>query len=103
MAPRTAIRTKLHWRAGAQSRGAGIAYGPAFGIDGSTQMRELPDGTKLREHIDVGENPPNGAIVWYWLAEDAKGPVALTFRDSANAKIVTFASDDKDAPPHRRP
>ena len=34
-APRTAIRTKLHWSAGANVR-TGIAYGPAFGIDGST-------------------------------------------------------------------
>ena len=61
-APRTAIRTKLHWSAGANVR-TGIAYGPAFGIDGSTVMVERPDGTRVREHLDVGENPPNGAIV----------------------------------------
>ena len=70
-APRTAIRTKLHWSAGANVR-TGIAYGPAFGIDGSTVMVERADGTRYREHLDVGENPPNGAIVYYWLAEDAK-------------------------------
>ena len=40
-APRTAIRTKLHWSAGANVR-TGIAYGPAFGIDGSTVMVERP-------------------------------------------------------------
>ena len=100
--PRTAIRTKLHWSAGANVRG-GIAYGPAFGIDGSTVMVERPDGTRAREHLDVGENPPNGAIVYYWLAEDAKQPVVLTFRDSAGRKIVSYASDTKDAPPARRP
>ncbi|OFX01973.1 MAG: glycosyl hydrolase [Alphaproteobacteria bacterium RIFCSPHIGHO2_12_FULL_66_14] len=100
--PRTAIRTKLHWSAGANVRG-GIAYGPAFGIDGSTVMVERPDGTRVREHLDVGENPPNGAIVYYWLAEDAKQPVVLTFRDSAGRKIVSYASDTKDAPPARRP
>ena len=70
-APRTAIRTKLHWSAGANVR-TGIAYGPAFGIDGSTVMVERADGTRYREHLDVGENPPNGAIVYYWLAEKAK-------------------------------
>jgi photosystem II stability/assembly factor-like uncharacterized protein len=101
-APRTAVRTKLHWSAGANVRG-GIAYGPAFGIDGSTVMVEKPDGTRMREHLDVGENPPNGAIVYYWLAEDATEPVALTFRETAGRKIVSFASDDKAAPPHRRP
>ena len=45
-APRTAIRTKLHWSAGANVR-SGIAYGPAFGIDGSTVMVEKPDGTRV--------------------------------------------------------
>jgi hypothetical protein len=101
-APRTAIRTKLHWSAGANVR-SGIAYGPAFGIDGSTVMVERADGTRYREHLDVGENPPNGAIVYYWLAEDAKQPVTLTFRDSSGRRIVALSSDDKDAPPARKP
>jgi photosystem II stability/assembly factor-like uncharacterized protein len=101
-APRTAIRTKLHWSAGANVR-QGIAYGPAFGIDGSTVLVERPDGTRVREHLDVGENPPNGAIVWYWLAEAAKEPVTLTFRDSRGRKIATLASNDDSLPPARRP
>src|SRR5215212_12057699 len=101
-APRTAIRTKLHWSAGANVR-AGIAYGPAFGIDGSTVMVERPDGTRVREHLDVGENPPNGAIVYYWLAEDAKDGVSLTFRESGGRKIATLSSTDKDEPPARKP
>ncbi|MGD9880106.1 MAG: WD40/YVTN/BNR-like repeat-containing protein [Reyranella sp.] len=101
-APRTTVRTKLHWSAGANVRG-GIAYGPAFGIDGSTVMVEKPDGTRVREHLDVGENPPNGAVVYYWLAEEATGPVTLTFRDSRGRKINAFASDDKDAPAARKP
>lgn len=101
-APRTAIRTKLHWSAGANVR-TGVAYGPAFGIDGSTVMVERPDGTRLREHLDVGENPPNGAVVWYWLAANHKGPVTLTFRDSRGRKIIGFASDDEALPAPRRP
>jgi len=102
VAPRTTIRTKLHWSAGANVR-QGIAYGPAFGIDGSTVMVERADGTRYREHLDVGENPPNGAIVYYWLAKDEDGPVTLTFRDSSGRKIAAFSSDDKDAPPARKP
>ncbi|TAJ39800.1 MAG: glycosyl hydrolase, partial [Reyranella sp.] len=100
--PRTAIRTKLHWSAGANVR-TGIAYGPAFGIDGSTVMVDKEGGVRVREHLDVGENPPNGAVVYYWLAEDAKKPVTLTFRDGSGRKIASFASDDKDAAPHRKP
>src|SRR4051812_36268544 len=100
--PRTTIRTKLHWSAGANVR-TGIAYGPAFGIDGSTVMVERPDGTRVREHLDFGENPPNGAIVWYWLAQEAKDGVTLTFRDSGGRKIASFSSTDKDAPAARKP
>ena len=44
-------------------------------------MVERPDGTQVREHLDVGENPPIGAIVYYWLAQEAKDGVTLTFRD----------------------
>jgi photosystem II stability/assembly factor-like uncharacterized protein len=101
-APRTAIRTKLHWSAGSNVR-QGIAYGPAFGIDGSTQMVERADGTRVREHLDVGENPPNGAVVWYWLAEETKEPVTLTFRDSRGRKIVSLASNDEALAAPRRP
>jgi hypothetical protein len=102
IAPRTAIRTKLHWSAGANVR-TGIAYGPAFGIDGSTVMVERPDGTRYREHLDVGENPPGGAIVYYWLDKDVSEPVTLTFRDPASGDIIAFSSGDKDAAPARRP
>jgi hypothetical protein len=101
-APRTAIRTKLHWSAGANVR-TGVAYGPAFGIDGSTVMVERPDGTRVREHLDVGENPPNGAIFWYWLAAGHKGPVTLTVRDSRGRRIASFTSDDEALPAPRRP
>ena len=101
-APRTAIRTKLHWSAGANVR-SGIAYGPAFGIDGSTLVVEKADGSKGREYLDVGENPPNGAIVYYWLAEEATKPVVLTFRDGAGRKIASFSSAEKNGPPHRKP
>lgn len=51
----------------------------------------------------MSANPPNGAIVYYWLAQDLKEPVTLTFSDSAGRRIASFASDAKDAPPARRP
>jgi hypothetical protein len=59
----------------------------------------MPDGSKRREYLDVGENPPNGAILYYWL--DAAAPVSLTIRDAAGAEVVRFAADDP--APGRRP
>jgi len=41
-------------------------------IDGRTVIgREGRPASAGEEHLDVGENPPNGAIVYYWLAADA--------------------------------
>ena len=81
----------------------GISFALAFGIGGGIAIVEKPDGTKLREHLDVGENPPNGAIVYYWLGEGEEGPVTLTFRDAAGAAIATLRSDDTSLPAERRP
>ena len=101
-APRTTIRTRLHFGAMGGVRGA-VSFALCFGIGGGVANVEQPDGTNRREHLDVGENPPNGAIVWYWLDADAAGPVALTFRDAAGAAIITFRSDDESLPMARRP
>jgi photosystem II stability/assembly factor-like uncharacterized protein len=101
--PRTTVRTKLAWSAGNGLNAGGISYGPAFGLSGSTQMVERPDGSKVRVHLDVGENPPHGAIVYYWLPEAAKEAVRLTVKDAAGATVATFASDEKDGPASRRP
>ncbi|MBU6499014.1 MAG: glycosyl hydrolase, partial [Rhodospirillales bacterium] len=102
VAPRTAIRTKLHFGALGNVR-APIAFGIAFGIGGGIATTERPDGTRRREHLDVGENPPNGAILHYWLDEADPGPVALTIRDAAGSEIVTLRSDDAALPAAKRP
>ena len=102
IAPRPTVRMKLHFGA---LGGVRIPYSFAltFGIGGGIATVERPDGTRAREHLDCGENPPNGAIVYYWLDEDASGPVALTFRDAAGVDIVTLRSDDDTLPAARRP
>jgi photosystem II stability/assembly factor-like uncharacterized protein len=100
--PRTTIRTRLHFGALGGVR-APVAFAITFGIGGGIATVERPDGTKVREHLDVGENPPNGAIVYYWLDDAASGPVALTFRDAAGSTIVTLRSDDDTLAAARRP
>ena len=102
LAPRDTVRTKLAWSAG-RGNTNGISYGPAFGINGSTQLVERPDGSRTRHHLDVGENPPNGAIVYYWLPEGSDGAVQLTFRNAAGEAVANFVSDDKAVPFAKRP
>jgi photosystem II stability/assembly factor-like uncharacterized protein len=86
--PRPAIRSRTHFAALRNVR-HDISFELTFGIGGGIATVERPDGTKVREHLDVGENPPNGVIVYYWLGEDAAGPVALTLRDAAGQTIAS--------------
>jgi photosystem II stability/assembly factor-like uncharacterized protein len=102
VAPRATIRTKLHFGALGGVR-IPFSFAITFGIGGGIATTERPDGIREREHLDVGENPPNGAIVYYWLDDNASGPVALTFSDANGKAIVTLRSDDDTLPVARRP
>ena len=48
--------------------------------------------TPLTPETPVGQNPPEGAIIDYWLASPANGPVTLEIRDSTGAVIRRFSS-----------
>jgi photosystem II stability/assembly factor-like uncharacterized protein len=103
VAPRTTIRSTLTWSAGMSFSRTGISYSPAFGIGASTEGFENADTSRIRNYLDVGENPPTGAIVHYWLPKDVEGPVKLTFQDASGQTVIAFASDDKDAQFHKKP
>jgi len=101
--PRTTVRTKLHFGALRSLRPSGVALGVAPGVGGGIRTFRKPDGTSGREYLDVGENPPNSAIVYYWLDEGVSGPVSLAFYDEEGAAIASFRSDDGSLPTVKRP
>ncbi|HEV2281466.1 MAG TPA: glycosyl hydrolase [bacterium] len=101
--PRTTVRTKLHFGAVRSLRPSGVAFAVASGIGGGIRTFRRPDGTTGREYLDVGENPPNGAIIYYWLDDGVSGPVSLRLRDASGAAIATFRSDDGTLPAAKRP
>jgi hypothetical protein len=51
--------------------------------------------TPLAPETPVGENPPEGAVIDYWLPGAPKGPLTLTIRDASGAVVRTFSSADK--------
>jgi hypothetical protein len=53
-----------------------------------------PD-TPLPPEVPAGANPPDGAIIDYYLAADAQGPVTLEILDSSGAVVRRYASSDK--------
>ena len=54
------------------------------GISRSPLRNQSPPGAQ-------GENPPNGAVVWYYLEEPGQ-TVTLTFRDASGIEVATFSS-----------
>jgi len=53
--------------------------------------------TPLAPETPVGENPPEGAVIDYWLPAAPKGPVTLEIRDASGAVVRRFSSTDKPA------
>jgi len=43
----------------------------------------------------IGENPPEGAILYYWLKEEPKEPAKLEFLDAQGKVIRTLTSEEK--------
>jgi hypothetical protein len=51
-------------------------------------------GTPVPMDEALAENPPDGAVIDYWLKEKAKGRVELEIFDSESALVRRFSSDD---------
>jgi len=52
------------------------------------------EGTPVPMDEALAENPPEGAVIDYWLKEKAKGRVELEIFDSEGALVRRFSSDD---------
>lgn len=55
--------------------------------------------TPLPQEEPAGENPPDGAILYYWLGSTPSAPVVLEILDADGGVIQRFASDDPPRPP----
>jgi hypothetical protein len=57
--------------------------------------RNVNSDTPLPPEEPVGQNPPDGAIINYYLKANATGPVVLEIFDSKNQLVRRYSSDDK--------
>jgi photosystem II stability/assembly factor-like uncharacterized protein len=53
--------------------------------------------TPLPPEEPGGTNPPDGAIINYWLGQEAKGPVTLEIFDGQDKLVRRYSSEDKRA------
>jgi len=78
-----------------QARAALASNDPAFLFRPAPASRARWDNTQdtpLPPEMVVGENPPEGAILDYYLAAPASGPVTLTIHDAAGGLIREYSS-----------
>ncbi len=90
-APPSTIRPTWGWGV-AMARGAGKNYMLGLGSALTFTEEKGPDGEQVRKFLDAGENPPQGVIVYYQLAEPPATPLTLTILDAAGTLIRTFRS-----------
>ena len=83
--------------------GVAALGGPAHLFTPATAVRVHPNNnhdTPLPQETPLGENPPSGAIIDFWLKAKPKGPVVLEIRDGAGALVRRFDSGAAEpAPP----
>lgn len=103
IAPRDTVRMRLAWSAGTSYTKQGLNYGPAFGIGGSSEMVQLANGKTARRFLDVGQNPPDGALLYYLLPEGFRGAITLSILDAKGHEIRRFGSDDMSIRADKRP
>jgi photosystem II stability/assembly factor-like uncharacterized protein len=75
------------------------------GITGEPAHLFTPDlayrtriGHRDPRRYPIGENPPDGAIIYYWLKEAPKDPTKLEFLDAQGKVIRSFSSEEKNKP-----
>nr|MBP9111001.1 hypothetical protein [Pyrinomonadaceae bacterium] len=57
--------------------------------------RSLHTDTPIPPEEPAGQNPPDGAIINYYLKAPARSPIVLEITDAAGKLVRRFASDDK--------
>ena len=91
--PKT-VRQNIHWSSGIFN-GDGKDYSPAFGVSGASYMKTLADGKEERKYLDTGENPPNGAIIYFWLSNRVKNPnISIRIKNNKGKEIIEFGNAD---------
>lgn len=78
-----------------------VASSPAYLFKPETAWRVRPgsdEGTPLPAEVAAGENPPDGAILDYYLKAVPQGPVTLEVFDGNGKLVRRYSSEDKFPP-----
>jgi photosystem II stability/assembly factor-like uncharacterized protein len=60
--------------------------------------RSTNTDTPLPPEVPAGRNPPDGAVLYYWLGAQPSGPVTLEILDGGGKAVRRYSSADRPAP-----
>ncbi len=84
-------------RQAAAARNASPAY--LYKPETATRIRlATNDPTPWPPELPAGENPPNGAIIDYYLSSDVTGPLTIDILDAGGSVVRTYSSELKRDP-----
>ena len=97
--PRPTIRMWLQWGAAGGDR-PGKNYMLGLGREGTYRQDPTEENEPRLQGLDVGENPPRGVIVYYYLGEVPSQDLGLAFLDREGNEIRSFSrkKDEADDP-----
>jgi hypothetical protein len=81
--------------------GQKVTSSAAFLFKPQTAIRvrwDMNPDTPLPPDFPAGENPPDGAVIDYYLQSPSAGPVTLEIKDSAGKTVRKYSSADKPEP-----
>ena len=65
-----------------------------------TQRDDPRTGDKIDQYLDAAKNPPDGAVIDYFLGSVPESDIQLTFLESDGREIRSFSSKDPEAGAH---
>lgn len=90
--PRTVERHLPKVFEGMFESGPGKQYMSTLGVVAAYTVEENAEHGRDLTFLDSGENPPNGAVITYYLKEKPESAISLTFKDADGNNIKTFQS-----------
>ena len=85
--------------------GVGASHSEAATADAETRLFKPQTALRVRANLNTdtplppdepaGENPPDGAMIDYILANDANGPVTIEIKDAKDQSVRKYSSADK--------
>jgi hypothetical protein len=79
--------------------GPGKNYMVALGYPATFTERKTDWGEVVRTFLDAGTNPPNGAVIRYWLKAAPEGELTLRIRDAAGRLVRELSSEGTGSEP----